>query len=460
MNIEGEKAVEFAFNCNGDLDDLDFREPLHSQYDTFGDSIDNTQLLIDTESDSIKALKIRHIEAPPLQTWQQDAEMSLEAQIEERNRNNAPKKTKTVLVMELDPDSAAREKFQETCLLYLNLYKFFILPTAAIECGKNSEKLMDIEIRKKNPHEQTFEIGSNPQGSSQIRLYDQFVSPSQAKIVYKDFYRPYFTFLLCLNKTCFSRYNRTSLSKKLPSEIHRLILDFVGPRTPFFIEDNGSQEGTFELVSSRKPAKLFSGQEIQISPDTRIAFLQVSSRGGGIDDKTHNKIKKLIKYDHVWVAGYGCAANGDSWCNEIRNFNKDHYEETRDFQWNSDFDLPVSFLKMEVRTKAGKIQRVLILPHEKINFIVGRDNDADVRVASVHCSRNHCAINYSNQTHKWTIIDGFRGKSSLAGTWNSLQTIKERKEKIKSKPVPITDGSLFKLGANYFRFSYKKIRYC
>lgn len=374
------------------------------------------------------------------------------------------------LFMELDPNSDVRNTYQQECLRYMNLNSFVLTPLKAIDRRSLRlpiEELIERETKQQKPRENEFIVGSNPEtGDQRVAIVDPTVSSAHAKIIYKDFYAPYFTFMLSQIKICQMSTGKASLIKKIPSEIHRKILEFAGPKVSFYIEDNGSQKGTFELISEVKPKVSLSGQEIQISADTTILILQVSNKkfesGKIFDSKKENILKKLVKEDKAIIIGSNALSQRlESECDdENDDFDKKNYDETRNLKWEDNFELSVPFMKLEVRGKMGRTFRYIILPEDKTTFSVGRNNkDADIPVCSVLCSRKHCEIKYDFMSGCWTVNDGSQGKSSLAGTWNSLQTIQERKEKKKSKQTPITDGSLFKLGESIFRFSYKKIKY-
>lgn len=92
----------------------------------------------------------------------------------------------------------------------------------------------------------------------------------------------------------------------------------------------------------------------------------------------------------------------------------------------------------------------MVFPQAKDKFVIGRENDADMKIRSPNCSRRQARICWQREKEgdgfQWVILDGEEGRSSLNGTWMNLRTISEVKYGMSSKLMPIEHGAVFKFG--------------
>ena len=336
--------------------------------------------------------------------------------------------------------------------LYTNIHNHYITPEEAFE-GKSRLKMAS----KKYIPENKFVIGTNPPlGKTSIRLYDKALSEQHASIIYRDAKRSYFTFLLCQKKI-----NAATRSKKFPTEIHLLILSFLGEDTSYFIQDNGSRTGTYERVSPRQAVTLKNEQEFQLSMDTTIRILQVENKPQmpkfEESKKNRNMIKKFMKDGDVKIIGLEQEFSTKLTL-ELPSFRKNFSKDTRNLDWNSYFTFDISFLKLEVHEqRENRISKYLIFPMDgSFDYFIGRNECSDIFLSSPTCSRRHCKITYNENRRTWSIIDGAEGLPSLGGTWKSLQTTNEKIERKPSKETPVNHGSKFRLGDNVYEFLYTK----
>jgi len=330
-----------------------------------------------------------------------------------------------------------------------------LTPDEAFE-GKSRLKI----TQKNYIPENKFVIGSNPPiGITSIRLYDKALSEHHANVIYRDAKRSYFTFLLCQNKI---RGESTS-SRRFPTEIHLLIIRYIGENTSFFIQDNGSKTGTFEKVSPKLAVSLKNDQEFQLSMDTTIRILQVENKQKIAkfeeNKRNRNMIKKFLKDGDVKIIGLEQEFSSKL-TQELPAFRKNNFKDTRNLDWSSYFTFDISFLKIEVHEqRENKISKYLIFPMDgSLDYFIGRNECSDIFLSSPTCSRRHCKITYNDAKRTWSIIDGAEGLPSLGGTWKSLQTTAEKAEKKPSKETPINQGSKFRLGDNVYEFLYTRKR--
>lgn len=336
--------------------------------------------------------------------------------------------------------------------LYTNIHNHYLTPEEAFE-GKSRLKI----TQKKYIPENKFVIGTNPPiGMTSIRLYDKALSEQHANIIYRDAKRSYFSFLLCQK-----RISSSTCSRKLPTEIHLLILSYLGDNTSFFIQDNGSKGGTYEKVSPKQAVSLKNEQEFQLSMDTTIRVLQVENKPKIAkfeeSKRNRNMIKKFMKDGDVKIIGLEQEFSAKL-TQELPSFRKNNSKDTRNLDWNSYFTFDISFLKLEVHEqRENKISKYLIFPMDgSFDYFIGRNECSDIFLSSPTCSRRHCKITYNENKRTWNIIDGAEGLPSLGGTWKSLQTVAEKIEKKPSKEMPINPGSKFRLGDNVYEFLYTK----
>ena len=153
-------------------------------------------------------------------------------------------------------------------------------------------------------HENYFQVGASSNSITKIGLYTTGISPVHSTITYKDHLRPYFIFMLCLNRIQTQRHQKRSLISKLPKEIHSLIVSYLGETKSYYIRDEGSNEGTYQIIRPDKPIFLKSGQMFRITKDLSINIFEVQNKGSlKLSRNNVNIIKKLIKHDQVELLG-------------------------------------------------------------------------------------------------------------------------------------------------------------
>jgi hypothetical protein len=75
------------------------------------------------------------------------------------------------------------------------------------------------------------------------------------------------------------------------------------------------------------------------------------------------------------------------------------------------------------------------------NILIGRYNNADIKLDDKLLTRIHCEISYSEKDG-WVLFDGFEGKSSTNGTWIYI-----------NEEIKIYDTMIFKASQTVFQCS-------
>jgi hypothetical protein len=72
------------------------------------------------------------------------------------------------------------------------------------------------------------------------------------------------------------------------------------------------------------------------------------------------------------------------------------------------------------------------------NILIGRYNNADIKIDDKLLTKIHCEISYS-ESDGWLLHDGFEGKESTNGTWIYM-----------NDDVKVYDGMVFKASQTIF----------
>lgn len=339
---------------------------------------------------------------------------------------------------------------QQARSIYKNIGDFIITSHEVFERSLNS-----FQLKKQRDYisENTFQIGAEPSTSvTNICFFNTNLSPLHSTIIYKDHLRPYFTFMLCLNKVQSQKCEKCSLMSKLPREIHSLIVSFLGETKSYYVRDEGSNSGTYQIVRSNKPTFLRTGQIFKITRDISINILEMNNKGVCFRQRDYPVMKKLMKHGFVELLGLDSS--------QVKKLKKTRCSHTRDLKWGeSRLEFGIPFVAAEIGDeKKNFTRRYLFFPSTQDSFLIGRNYEADILIDDLSCSRNHCKIFYDFKAAAWKIVDGWNNVPSLFGTWESLQTIQQKKEKAKSEEVLISDGSKFMFNDCVCDFTVKKIK--
>ena len=87
-----------------------------------------------------------------------------------------------------------------------------------------------------------------------------------------------------------------------------------------------------------------------------------------------------------------------------------------------------------------------------MEFTLGRVAENDVVLNSREVSKYHLRVIFRDQ--KWVLLDGSKRKSSVNGTWLSLNNKINRIEKRFSDPVEISHGDQLKISENLITFNF------
>ncbi len=92
---------------------------------------------------------------------------------------------------------------------------------------------------------------------------------------------------------------------------------------------------------------------------------------------------------------------------------------------------------MRIRVFGGLSHGSLVVldPKDKLTYVLGRNDDCDIKVDDNILSKRHCTFQYNSCNKRWQVADGDLPsmRSSLNGTWMYL-----------SKEFVITDNMTFK----------------
>lgn len=95
---------------------------------------------------------------------------------------------------------------------------------------------------------------------------------------------------------------------------------------------------------------------------------------------------------------------------------------------------------------------IIVALEERKEFTVGRSPENDIFLNSRNISKSHMRIIYRDYT--WYMMDGTENKSSVNGTWISLNNKMSRFEKRFSDPMELRDNDQLKISENLISINF------
>ncbi|CAD8175173.1 unnamed protein product [Paramecium pentaurelia] len=255
------------------------------------------------------------------------------------------------------------------------------------------------------------------------------------------------------------KYFHTRFSE-LPSNIFKLIHQFIKEKPNFYIQDCGTALKTLVRIQKESPRIMEENNSYLIGADFYFHVVQLNSIPKQLDHKKKNQespneyfFQTLVRENEKYRARIHGLTKEEQEVFQVylQEFRKLKKKGRKQYQLlNCDrpflkiqFDTPVSRQIAIFFGKAGQEQ----------TFKIGRSQDCDIIVNMNTISRKQTQIKFNK--NYWEIQDGEGTRQSANGTWQSLQpyeqSLLDTKPKL-SVPILIEDKMEVKICENIFKF--------
>ncbi|CAD8160581.1 unnamed protein product [Paramecium pentaurelia] len=245
----------------------------------------------------------------------------------------------------------------------------------------------------------------------------------------------------------------------LPSNVFKLIHQFIKEQPKFYIQDCGTSLKTLVRIQKDNPRIMNENNKYLIGADFYFHVVQLSTYNLKFEDKRQQETNTDYFYqtlvrehtrDRARIHGLS-KEEQDIFQKYLQNYIQMKKKGRKQYSLEN-CNRP--FLKIQFDTPIVKQMAIFIArPGGSKIFKIGRSQDCDIIVNMNTVSRKQTQIKFN--VNQWEICDGEGIKQSANGTWQSLQQyenpLNPTQQKI-SQPLRIEDKMEIKISENIFRF--------
>eukprot|EP01016_Furgasonia_blochmanni_P040114 TRINITY_DN5083_c0_g1_i3.p1 TRINITY_DN5083_c0_g1~~TRINITY_DN5083_c0_g1_i3.p1 ORF type:complete len:474 (+),score=158.32 TRINITY_DN5083_c0_g1_i3:611-2032(+) len=332
--------------------------------------------------------------------------------------------------------------------------QFFIKNTGMLGTRKNTI-INDIVIGRNifygltNPNINPLDIAINDQHG--------FISPIHGKFIFEDAFKNrgyiYPTFLSFLMMS-HPRLGYYSPGRNLPRHLYQHIYSFLLPKRALYIQDAGSQSGTFVKIPYSIPFRMSNNSRVLVGlhAEFNIIDMHDSETVGKINSKElalylhlskvtdsvlHLSEAKLEEFNKRFLLFRTNFLNNPEALKMLANFHEDVYYMLLQFTTNKPTDQTEYCFIISKKTYASDEKAISM----------GRAHTCDFTFDHASISRKQLSI--WRQGGNWFIRDGDGSKESANGTWVDIR--KTGDQEGESQPYEISHKTEFKMGECIFR---------
>ncbi|CAD8171495.1 unnamed protein product [Paramecium pentaurelia] len=251
--------------------------------------------------------------------------------------------------------------------------------------------------------------------------------------------------------------NLHSKFTQLPSNVFKLIHQFIKEEPKFYVQDCGTSLKTLIRIPKDKPKNIQINNKYLIGADLYFNVVQLSTNPKQINKQNQetdvdyffqtlvrehvrdrSRIHGLTKEESVIFQQY------------LQNYQQLKKKGRKQYTLQN-CNRP--FLKIQFETPIVKQIAVFIAKEgQQQIFKIGRSQDCDIIVNINTVSRKQTQIKFNR--NQWEICDGEGIKQSANGTWQSLQQFENplNQKSQKSIPLQIEDKMEIKISESVFKF--------